>query len=70
MEVKVQRSRSGFEGQCNNSRSSELQLHSSEGISVRNFELPYNTYYKPMGDPPYISSEQGGGVIMRTWLIS
>ncbi len=23
-------------------------------------------YYKPMGDLPYISSEQGGGLIIRT----
>ncbi len=22
-------------------------------------------YYKPMGDPPYISSEEGGGLITR-----
>ncbi len=32
--------------------------------------VPYITYYKPMGDIPYISSEQGGliihhGLIMR-----
>ncbi len=27
-------------------------------------------YYKPMGDPPYISSEQGGGLIMHSWLIN
>ncbi len=27
--------------------------------------VPYSTYYKPMGDLPYISSEQGGGLIMR-----
>ncbi len=27
------------------------------------------TYYKPMGDLPYISSEQGGGFIICTVLI-
>ncbi len=27
------------------------------------------TYYKPMGDLPYISSEQEGGLIIRTKLI-
>ncbi len=26
-------------------------------------------YYKPMGDPPYISSKQASGLIMRSWLI-
>ncbi len=31
--------------------------------------LPYSTYYKPMGDLPYISSEQGGGLIICSWLI-
>ncbi len=31
--------------------------------------LPYITYYKPMGNLPYISSEQGGGLIIRTELI-
>ncbi len=30
--------------------------------------LPYSMYYKPMGDLPYISSEQGGFII-RTELI-
>ncbi len=29
--------------------------------------LPYSMYYKPMGDLPYISSEQGGGLIIRTY---
>ncbi len=27
--------------------------------------VPYSTYYKPMGDLPYISSEQGGGLIIH-----
>ncbi len=31
--------------------------------------LPYNTYYKPMGDLPYISSEQGSGLIIHHGLI-
>ncbi len=31
--------------------------------------IPYTTYHKPMGGPPYISSEQRGGLIMRSWLI-
>ncbi len=32
--------------------------------------IPYSTYYKPVGDLPYISSEQGwGGLIIRTELI-
>ncbi len=31
--------------------------------------VPYTTYYKPMGDLPYINSEQGGGLIIRTELI-
>ncbi len=30
--------------------------------------VPYSTYYKPMGNLPYISSEQGG-LIIRTELI-
>ncbi len=30
--------------------------------------IPYSTYYKPMGDLPYISSEQGG-LIIHTELI-
>ncbi len=25
--------------------------------------VPHSTYYKPMGDLPYISSEQGGLII-------
>ncbi len=29
----------------------------------------YSTYYKPMGDLPYISSEQGGGLIIHHGLI-
>ncbi len=29
----------------------------------------YSTYYKPMGDLSYISSEQGGGLIIHTELI-
>ncbi len=32
-------------------------------------QLPYSTYYKPMGDLPYISSEQGGGLMICTELI-
>ncbi len=28
----------------------------------------HSMYYKPMGDLPYISSEQGGGLIIRTEL--
>ncbi len=31
--------------------------------------LPYSTYYKPMGDLPYISSEQEGGLIIHKGLI-
>ncbi len=27
--------------------------------------VPYSTYCKPMGDLPFISSEQGGGLIIR-----
>ncbi len=30
--------------------------------------VPYSTYYKPMGDLPYISSEPGG-LIIHTELI-
>ncbi len=30
--------------------------------------IPYSMYFKPMGDLPYISSEQGG-IIVRTELI-
>ncbi len=26
-------------------------------------------YYKPMGDLPYISSQQGGVLVICTWLI-
>ncbi len=38
------------------------------------FHSPYvlltvTTYYKPMGDLPYISSEQRGGLIIHTELI-
>ncbi len=29
----------------------------------------YSTYYKPMGDLSYISSEQGGGLIIHHGLI-
>ncbi len=29
--------------------------------------VPYSTYYKPMGDLPYITSEQGGGLIILTY---
>ncbi len=37
--------------------------------------IPYSTYYKPMGDLHYISSEQGGliihhGLIMRSTTIN
>ncbi len=32
---------------------------------VKYVHVPYSTYYKPMG----ISSEQGGGLIIRTKLI-
>ncbi len=32
------------------------------------FDVPYSTYYKPTGDLPYVSSEQGG-LIIRTELI-
>ncbi len=31
--------------------------------------VPYSTYYKPMGDLPYNSSEQRGGLIIHTELI-
>ncbi len=31
--------------------------------------IPYSTYYKPMGDLSYISSEQGGGLIIHHGLI-
>ncbi len=37
-------------------------------MHVATFMYPYSTYYKPMGDLPYISSEQGG-LIIRTELI-
>ncbi len=30
---------------------------------IRN--IPYSTYYKPMGDLSYISSEEGGGLIIH-----
>ncbi len=30
--------------------------------------IPYTTYYKPMGNLPYISSEQGGGLIIHIGL--
>ncbi len=39
---------------------------------IRDFLLvavPHSTYYKPMGDLPYISSEQGGGLIIFHGLI-
>ncbi len=31
--------------------------------------VPYSAYYKPKGDLPSISSEQGGGLIIHHWLI-
>ncbi len=31
--------------------------------------LPYSTCYKPMGDRPYVSSEQGGGFTIHQGLI-
>ncbi len=31
--------------------------------------IPYSTYYKPMGDLSYISSEQGGGLIIHHGLV-
>ncbi len=31
--------------------------------------IPYSMYYKPMGDLPYISSEQEGGLIIHQGLI-
>ncbi len=31
--------------------------------------VPYSTYYKPMGDLLYISSEQGSGLIIHDRLI-
>ncbi len=30
--------------------------------------VPYSTYYKPMGDLPYISSEQGGLIISSEFI--
>ncbi len=39
-------------------------LHTDQRIYI-----PYITYYKPMGDLPYISSEQGGGLIIHQGLI-
>ncbi len=31
--------------------------------------VPYSTYYKPMGDLPYISAQQVGGLILHHGLI-
>ncbi len=31
---------------------------------MKAYPLPYTMYYKPIGYLPYISSEQGGGLIM------
>ncbi len=39
------------------------------GHSGKLILLPYSTYYKPMGDLSYISSEQGGGLIIHHGLI-
>ncbi len=36
-----------------------------ELMDAPDLHVPYSTYYKPMGDLPYISSEQEGGLIMR-----
>ncbi len=38
------------------------------GFFCSHLHVPYSTYYKPMGDLPYISSEQGG-LIIHTELI-
>ncbi len=40
-------------------------LHIADSI----LRVPYSTYYKPMGDLPYISSEQGSGLIIHHGLI-
>ncbi len=42
----------------------ELVTYQHQGMDV-----PYSTYYKPMGDLSYISSEQGGGLIIHHGLI-
>ncbi len=39
------------------------------GIASATTFIPYCTYYKPMGDLPYINSEKGGGLIIRSRLI-
>ncbi len=37
-------------------------------VHVSDLHVLYSTYYKPMGDLPYVSSEQGG-LIIRTEVI-
>ncbi len=36
------------------------KLSRSLHVRAYNMSIPYSTYYKPMGDLPYSSSEQGG----------
>ncbi len=36
---------------------------------MHSIPIQYSTYYKPMGDLPYISSERAGGLIIHTELI-
>ncbi len=38
-------------------------------LHVFRYNVPYSMYYKPMGDLPYISSEQWGGLIIHTEFI-
>ncbi len=40
--------------------------HGSLGTATLEHQ-PYSTYYKPMGDLPYISSEQGGWAYNTSW---
>ncbi len=46
-----------------------LQCLNSLLYFMRLSVVAYTTYYNPVGDPPYFSSVQGGGLIMRSWLI-
>ncbi len=43
-------------------------LNEMFSVEIWHYMVPYSAYYKPMGDLPYISSEQGV-LIIRTKLI-
>ncbi len=56
----------GWQGLLCTPQSSSLWPDNRGPVHVH---VRYSTYYKPIGDLLYISSEQGGGLIIRQKLI-